>query len=223
MSERDLLTAAAFFALIGVLLFRNLPGALMFVRPGWIRQAAKGGPDAVGPEARGPAMTVMLDDLLDAGFQPLGLLEERRPLSRAIVELVFIHEEVGCFAGVRPIRNEAWLTLSTPFRDGALVTTSDFRLPSVDEDDYLAGGLPGSGPHELLNAHRRRVQRFVDAGREVDDRLSLEAREEVGRRFYTEGPGRREIRRKEIKAMAFSSIALIWTGSFIVGLIRNLG
>lgn len=220
MSQRDLLFALAFFALIGFLLFRNLPGALAFVRPAWIRTRVKGGPDGV--VGRGPAMRQMLTELEAEGFEPLGVIAEERPLARSREELVLVHREGRCFAGVRSVFDEAWLTLLTPFQDGAVVTTADYRMPSIDEPDHLAGGLPGNGPYELLNAHRRRVQRFVDGGHPPDERLSLESRAEAGRAFFATGPGRREVRRREVKAFVFATVALIWAGTFLVNMVRSL-
>ncbi len=211
----------AFFGLIGFLLWRNLPGALAFVRPGWIRAKIAGGPDAVS--ARGPAMRQMLGDLEELGFQPLGLIAEGRPLAATRHELVLAHPEARCFAGVRPVKNEAWLSFVTPFSDGATVITTDYHWPSIDEGDYLAGGLPGSSPLDVLNAHRRRVQRFVDAGHPLDDRFTLEARAEAGRAFYATGPGRRDTRRREIRGMVFSSVALIWVAMTVFEVLRNLG
>ncbi|HWV37523.1 MAG TPA: hypothetical protein VN033_03495 [Vulgatibacter sp.] len=209
-----------FFALIAFLLYRNLPGALAFAWPGWVRLRAAGGPDDV--VARGPAMRDMLGQLEALGFERKGVVIERRPLARAARDLVLASPDARCFATVRQVRNEAWLSLVTHFSDGAAVITADFHWPSVDEADYLAGGLPGNGPAELVNAHRRRVQRFVDEGRPLDARFDLEALEEAGSRFYAKGPGKRELRRKEIRGVIFAGGALIFMGSFLVQLARRL-
>lgn len=209
-----------FFALIAFLLYRNLPGALAFVRPSWVRLRAAGGPDDV--IARGPAMREMLGQLEALGFEPKGIVVETRPLTRPVREFVLASPEARCFATVRQVRNEAWLSLVTHFADGAAVFTADFHWPSVDEADYLAGGLPGNGPAELLNAHRRRVQRFVDAGRPLDASYDLAALERAGGRFFAEGPGKRELRRKEIRGLIFAGGALIFMGSFLMQLARRL-
>lgn len=220
MSELDLYRVAGFFALIGFLLWRNLPGALAFVRPSWVRLKIAGGPDDV--VARGPAMRDMLGQLDELGFSPLGLLTSMRPLARSTRELVLASPQERCFATVRPVRNEAWLSYVTHFDDGAAVITADFHWPSVDEADYLAGGLPGSGPAEVLAAHRRRVQRFVDAGRPLGASFELEALERAGGRFFAKGPGRRELRRKELRGLIFATGALIFMGSFVMQLVRAL-
>src|SRR5690606_3225665 len=93
--------------------------------------------------------------------------------------------------------------------DGATVITADYHWPSVEEPDYLAGGLPGASPQEILNTHKRRVQRFLDEGRTLDERYTLEARAEACEAFYGRGPGRREVRRREIKGLMFTAAAVI--------------
>jgi len=220
MSRQDLYMSVAFFALIAYLLFRNLPGALIFLRPGWIRTRIAGGADQVVGTT--PAMRQMLGELEDDGFEPLGVITEKRPLRQGVEEQVLVHLEGGCYAGVRQVGNEAWLSLISPFSDGAMVITTDYRFPSVDADDYLAGGLPGNGPLELLNAHRRRVQRFIEAGHPLDDRFTLEARAQAGEAFYAKGPGRREIRRSEIRSTVIATLAVVWAVMYARGLIQNV-
>jgi hypothetical protein len=89
----------------------------------------------------------------------------------------------------------------------------------VEERGYLAGGLPGASPLELLNTHRRRVQRLVEEGHPPDERLTLAARQEAGLAFYARGPGRREVRRRELKGLLFTAIALTWIGMVVRGLV----
>ncbi|AKU91494.1 hypothetical protein [Vulgatibacter incomptus] len=221
MSQQDLWRSLGFLALIAYLLWRNLPGALAFVRPSWIRWRIVGGQEQVAPG--GPAMREMLAELGDLGFEPLGVLAESRPLARQRRELVLALPEARCFATVRAVGNEAWLSLVTDYTDGAAVITTDFHCPSIDEADYLAGGLPASSPAEVLNAHKRRIERLVEAGHPLDDRFTLDARVQAGHGFYAKGPGRREVRRKEIRGLVFATIALIWVGMFVAGIARNLG
>ena len=85
----DLIKVIVFFALIGFLFWRNLPGALIFVRPGLIRCRMAGGVDAMAPISRGPAMREMIDEIEELGFAPLGVLTEQRPLARTRRELVY--------------------------------------------------------------------------------------------------------------------------------------
>lgn len=217
----DLLKVVLFFGLLGYLFWRNLPGALSFVRPGSIRCRIGGGPDAVGLAATGPAMREMIREIEELDFEPLGLLVEKRPLRRGRRELIYANPDTHSFAVVAPVGNEAWLHYVTPFVDGATVITADYRWPSVEEPDYLAGGLPGGGPLEILNTHKRRVQRFVDEGRVVDERYTLEARAEGCDAFYARGPGRREVRRREIKGLMFTTAALVVVALTVFDAVRR--
>lgn len=205
-----LLEIVLVFALLGYLFWRNLPGALLFLRPGWIRCQVAGGPEAVAlAAARTQAMREMIQELEELGFEPLGELVEKRPLRRSRREAVLAAPGARSFALVEPVGNEAWLHYLTAFDDGAVVITADYRWPSVEEPGYLAGGLPGAGPTEVFNTHRRRVQRLADEGRSVDERYTLTARAEACEAFYARGPGRREVRRREIKGLMFTTAALL--------------
>mgnify|MGYP001389226391 CR=1 FL=1 len=208
MSSRDVLEIVLIFGLLGFLFWRNLPGAVAFVRPGAIRYRVEGGP-AAAHATRSPATREMIAALEDLGFTPLGTAVEKRPLRPGRHEIVLANPEERAFAVVAPVGSEAWLHYFTAFEDGGAVITADYHWPSVEEPGYLAGGLPGAGPQEILNTHRRRVQRLVEEGRAVDDRYTLEARAETAEAFYARGPGRREVRRREIKGMMFTTAALI--------------
>lgn len=203
------LQLVVFFGLVGFLFWRNLPGALLFVRPGWIRCRVAGGVEAMGQLAGGPAMREMIDAVEDLGFAPVGVLEERRPLARTRRELVYANPEARAYAVIAPVGNEAWLQFVTPFSGDATVITADFHWPSVEEPGYLAGGLPGASPVEILNTHKRRVQRLVDEGRALDGRYTLEARAESCTAYYGRGPGRREVRRREVKGLMFTTALVV--------------
>jgi hypothetical protein len=210
------LRLALFFGLIAFLVARNLPGALVFLRPAFIRCRVEGGPEAAPRVARGMAMREMGNDLEEQGYAPVGVLSERRPLARARRELVVASPEGEGFAVVAPVGNEAWLHFVTTFEDGSTVITADYRWPSVERKDYLAGGLPGGSVLEVLNTHRRRVRRFVEEGRRPDERRTLEARREACNAYHARGPGRREVRRREVKAMMFTTVAVLWAGMVLV-------
>ncbi len=201
--------------LVAFLLVRNLPGALIFVRPAWIRARREAGPEAVTPHGHGVAVAEMLDAVEDLGFAPLGVLREKRPLGPAQKEFSYGNEAEHAFAAVLPVRDEAWLFFFSAFEGGRAVVTADFRWPATERDDYLAGGLPAATPTEVWNAHRRRVARMVETGARPITGLSLERREEVAREFYRTGPGRREARRRETRAFMFSVFALALLGSAI--------
>lgn len=201
--------------LVGFLLVRNLPGALIFVRPGWIRVRREGGAEAVSPHGHGVAVAEMLDAVEDLGFAPLGVLRETRPLGRLRREYAFSHEAEHSFAGVMPVGAEAWLFFFSAFEGGQVVITADFRWPATESADYLAGGLPAAKPVEVWNTHRRRVARMVESGARPVAGLTLERREEAARAFYGTGPGGRETRRREARSFLFSLFAVALLASAV--------
>lgn len=207
--------------LVGFLLVRNLPGALLFVRPAWIRFRREGGAEAVSPHGGGVALAGMLDAIEDLGFTPLGVLRETRPLARSRREFSMAHEAEHSFAAVMPIGDEAWLYYFSAFEGGSVVITADFRWPSMESADYLAGGLPEASPAEVWNTHRRRIARMVESGARPVTGLTLERREEVARAFYRTGPGRRETRRREARSFMFSVFAVALLISALNALLRD--
>lgn len=207
--------------LVGFLLVRNLPGALAFLRPAWIRTRPVGGPDAVSPHGHGMAVAEMIDSLEDLDFAPQGAMVEERPLARSQKELVLAREEDHAYAGVIPVRDEAGLRFFTVFEGGRVVITTDYRVPAVEEADYMFGGLPGASAAEVWNTHKRRVARMVEAGARPVSGLSLEGRVAAARAFYATGPGRREVRRREARAFMFSLFSVALLVSAVAGFFRN--
>ncbi|HEY0839668.1 MAG TPA: hypothetical protein VGD74_05735, partial [Vulgatibacter sp.] len=59
-------------------------------------------------------------------------------------------------------------------------------------------------------------------GRPAGTSYDLEAFVRAGSRFFAKGPGRRELRRKEIRGLIFATGALVFMGSFVVQLVRAL-
>lgn len=209
-------------ALLCFLLYRNLPGALLFVRPALTRVRVLGGPAEVVPTGHGSAIAQMLQDVAELGFEPLGVKWEQKPLGMKQKEFVFGSAAEHSYAGVMPVTNEAWLYFFTPFEGGATVITADFKWPAADERDYLAGGLPAATPTEVLNAHRRRVQRLIAGGHKPIEPLTLAAREASCVAFYASGPGKRETRRRELVRLVFTGAALVYLGFLAQAVIEKL-
>lgn len=212
MTQSDWLYVGASFALVLFLLWRNLPGALLFVAPKLVRVRTEGTPESVEGSAHGSAIRQMLEDVEALGFAPLGIKWERKPLGRGQKEFVFASEEERAWAGVMPVGNEAWLYFFTPLALGGAVITADFKWPSAEDPDYLAGGLPAATPTEVLAAHRRRIRSLQEKGLAVAERFDLPAREQAARAFYAGGPGAREARRRELPHLLFAGTGLAWLG-----------
>jgi hypothetical protein len=214
VSGSDVFKIAVFLGLVGFVLARNLPGARLFLRPGFTRWHRRTGPETDPVARHGVAVRDMLGELDGLGFEVLGTGAEHRPLAPAREEIVLGSRAEHSYAIVRPVQDEAFLHFLAPFEDGSVVITADHLWPAADEDRYLAGGLPGSTPAQLLNAHRRRVARFLELGR-PPSALSLEARGRLLEAFYATGPGRTETRRREVKNALLAAVALGFVGMLL--------
>ncbi len=212
MTRSDWLYVGASFAMVLFLLWRNLPGALLFLAPKLVRVRTEGTPASVEGAGHGTAIRQMLEEVEALGFAPLGLKWEQKPLGRRQKEFVFASTQERAWAGVMPVGNEAWLYFFTPLALGGAVITADFRWPSSDEPDYLAGGLPAATPTEVLAAHRRRIKGVEEQGLGLAERFDLAARELAARAFYAGGPGAREARRRELPHLLFAGTGLAWLG-----------
>lgn len=220
MSGADAFKIAVFLGLVAFVLVRNLPGALLFVRPGFTRWVRRGAPGHNPVASHGVAVRDMLAELEELGFEVLGEGVEHRPLRAGRAEIVLASPQEHSYAIVRPVADEALLHYLAPFEDGSTVITADHAWQAADEPTYLAGGLPGSTPAQLLNAHRRRVARFLETGR-APSPLDLEARGRLLERFYATGPGRMETRRREAKNAVLAAVALGFVGMLLKRLLER--
>jgi hypothetical protein len=171
-----------------LILWRNLPGALMFLRPGLVR--VRRAPEDALDE---PLFAEMEGELAPLGFRRLGAHLEKAPLRRPVLSYDFVNEAEHTFGSAFRDGGVMRLYLLTPFSGGGFVLTADHRRTGVERGDYLAGGLPGAGPDALLAAHRRRVERLVREGRQPLADLSMDAREQAAVRWHR-GAGARELR-----------------------------
>ncbi len=223
MTQSEWLYLTASAALIAFLLYRNLPGAILFLAPKLTRIRVEGGPGEVTAAGHGSAIATMLEDVKALGFSPLGVKWEKKPLGMTQKELVLASEAEHAFAGVMPVTNEAWLYFFTPLEGGGAVITADFKWPAADDADYLAGGLPMGTPTEVLNAHRRRVKSLEAKGLRPAAGFTLADRERSARAFYESGPGRRETRRRELARVVFAGAAVLWIGFLVRAVLHKYG
>ncbi len=202
------------------LLWRNLAGALLFFWPAWVKVRRE---EESWPEVDNTLFEQMAKELAPLGFTRLGIHVERSPLRQGTVVYDFGHAGESTWASASMRGDDAELYLLTAFDEGGLVLTADHRRGSVaKEGHYLAGGLPGVEPEQLLAAHRRRVDRMRQAGKKPTSDLSLDAR--VKRQEeWIHGPGKREVRLKSFNAFLFSVMATAILGGVVVSIIRLLG
>ncbi len=203
--------AAAWF------LFRSLPAALLFVSPGLLRSRETDDDGSLDP-AREPAMERVARALAELGFEKIGAIEVRPPLSAPSADLVWASTGKRAFADVAARGGRISVTFFSPFPGGRAVLTSDFRRPSVAHEGYLAGGLAGIDVAELWAVHQRRVEHFRPPAAPWTDFTAagrVRAEEAV-----LLGPGRRDLRRRSAGAAIVALLALAVLAVSVLQLVR---
>ncbi|MGI5864872.1 MAG: hypothetical protein ACOX6T_22870 [Myxococcales bacterium] len=203
--------------LLGFVLWRNLPGALLCLKPGLTR-ARKGSEDDKGVDDS--LFEQMSAELAPLGFQRLGVHYEKAPLRRALLSYDFVHPAEQAFGSAFRYGKHVRFYLLTPFRKGGFVLTADHKRYGSERDGYLVGGVPGATPEQLLAAHRRRVARLKEQGFELEGELSLDARVEAASRWFA-GAGVREIRLRHMNAFLIFGIGLVLVAAILVGVARS--
>src|SRR5581483_102222 len=136
------LTLLVALALALWLVGHNLPAALLFVFPQWMRSRETDDDGSPDPAVE-PAMERIDAELRELGFARLGAIEVCPPLSRCLPELVYGAPSLSTFADIDARGGAIRLTLVTPFEGGEAVLTSNFRRRGRHSRDLLMGGLPG--------------------------------------------------------------------------------
>jgi len=201
--------------LAAVVFVRNLPGLLLFLRPGWLRVIPE-------PDGSRRVDAQLFDDieaeLAPLGFKRIGTHLESPPLGRGVLNYDLVNDEVPAFASAFRRRGTVDLYFLTPFEDGAFVLTADHKRHAVDRADALSGGLPGANPEQVLAAHRRRVEGLTEAGRHPAPGRDLAARGSAAQGWF-EGAGSREIRLRHFNDLLLailSFVILVAVGAFFL-------
>jgi len=198
----ETLRIALVFALLGLVLLRNLRGFVRFLFPGAVRYRILGRDG----EVMDPAVRLMGRELAELGFVPVGRVAQRRPLSSDVEQSIYANEAKGDWAVVFPRGRDAWLYFLTEPRPGTFVLTADHSFPSSQRGAFRTGGLPNAAPRDVYAAHRRVVETEDGA----PSARSLEAFVDLGRRFFARGPGAGAVRRRSMREFLFASAALLW-------------
>jgi hypothetical protein len=191
-------------ALAAVMLVRYAPRALLFLHPGLTRVEGE-----AGAPAPSPARMRAAAEWEALGFARLGRKRERSPLGGSTHDACSYARGDGVFADLfdGPDRQVA-AQLLTLFADGAAVVTASYPRQGTARGDLLVGGLPGAGPEELLEVHRRGVERLREAHGEPVRGESLALRLELAHRWYR-GPGAAEVRRLALSSFLSATLALL--------------
>lgn len=191
-------------ALAAVMLVRYAPRALLFLSPALTRVDGEAGAPPPSPaRQRAGAEWEAL------GFERLGRKRERSPLGGPVHEACSYAGPGGVFADLfdGPDRRVVAQLLSL-FPDGAAVVTAGYPRQGTAGERLLVGGLPGAGPAELLEVHRRGVERLRPAHGAPVAGADLALRLELARRWYR-GPGAGEVRRLALSSFLSAALALL--------------
>ena len=195
-----------------IFLFRYLPGALLCLWPGFMRIREEEDDHASLPRPLQPVAA----ELGRMGFRKLGVRVEGAPMRIGARTYMFGLDGESTFAGVR-WDEVPMLTLETPFADGSFVVTSDFRRPGVERKGrYLAGGIPGATPQQLLTVHRRRVEELRSTGKSPGTETTLRG-SVMARRKLFRGVGANEIRAANSTRLMLALVALMVVISVLFG------
>jgi len=200
-------------ALATWLFFKNLPGALLCIWPGWMRARETDDDGSLSPETE-PAMERVDRDLRELGFTKVGAIQVSPPFSQGWAELCYAAKDLLTFADIDARGGALHVTLFTPFQSGQAVVTSDFPRPGRETPRLLIGGLPRSDLPGLWAAHRRRVSRLSQGTTPWQD-FTISGRVEADESFYA-GAGKSELR-----ARSWSSLAVA-AAAFLLGLLSAL-
>jgi hypothetical protein len=181
--------------LAGWMLKRNLWRALLCFVP----TALELEPDAPADQMNLPEHLARRHaELLALGFTPLGTHLEHAPLGATTLHYDYGHPGELTFATLLDTVYGPRLSLLSRTGQG-FVLTADFRRPSKEKKDYLAGSLESVSPERLFKAHLRRLETLGKAQGEC----TLEGRVAAGR-AWLHGPGSSETRQQNL-------LGLLWT------------
>lgn len=120
--------------------------------------------------------------LLDLGFEPLGVLRESIPGHRAGKEYAFVHPELQCRASIFTLCGGANVALKSDTPDGRLVKTTNTGMEDQETADFIVRRRPTHSMQELLEVHQEARSKWVHDGaalvlpRTVDEEAEFERR-----------------------------------------------
>jgi hypothetical protein len=119
--------------------------------------------------------------LLDLGFEPLGVFRESIPGYRAGKEYAFVHPDLQCRAAIFTLCGGANVALKSDTRDGRLVKTTNTGAEENQETaDFIVRRRPTHSMQELLEVHQEARSAWVKDGaalvlpRTIDEEAEFE-------------------------------------------------
>jgi hypothetical protein len=197
--------------------FRYARRALLFAFPSvriW------GEPGAGPRSARRLRVGARLEEL---GFTPLGIQHQRGAMGAFALEAdAYAAEERRTFADVVEGRrgDAPGVLFFTPFEGGAAVLTAGFPRRAIATERVQAGGIPDAPLEAVLAAHEVAVERFAARHGPPAVVADLEARLAAAR-TWSQGEGRREMRRAHAPGFAIMLFGLVLFASAVNILMRG--
>jgi hypothetical protein len=123
--------------------------------------------------------------LIDLGFEPLGVFQESLPGASADKEYVLVHRRRNCRASIYALGGgPPRVCLKSDTADGRLVATFNYGDEELEQDtvDYIDWRHPTHSMEELLDEHEDARFSWVDAGaalvapRTIEEAAALETR-----------------------------------------------
>ncbi|MBI3184537.1 MAG: hypothetical protein HYZ28_20570 [Myxococcales bacterium] len=196
-----LVTLLALF-LAGVVLYLNLWRAVLCLWPPSIRIEAEVPADKMQVPAE---LSALEKEVLSLGFRPVGSRFEKPRFTRETISYDYACDKDGAFATLYLSRDGSpRLYFLTRTDQGAFVISANYRRPAREVPGrYFSAGLEDVSPERVYKAHLRRTASF---GAPIG-RLDQEGRLEAARHWFS-GPGRVEVRQKNLHGLLWSLASL---------------
>jgi hypothetical protein len=192
---RDIIFVLITFVLFALWGLPNLRVVLILLFSHTVESHFEEDEDGIVPEDYPEETQKLIGSLRELGFVPLGIKSEKRPLQSG-KELAFASAEDQCFAAVFRYESEApHFYFYTPFRDGAVVLTADHGMEAVRTETFLHWGVPNKLPVEVLQQHRKQVERMSKNGHEPYRVYSRKSRLQATEGYY-DNPGASKLQKK---------------------------
>ncbi len=160
----DLIGQILMVAGLALTLWICLPNLLRFAGCIRFRNGVYGGPAELEPEGKGELYASLYQQLIDLGFEPLGVYWEKVIWHHRSQEFAFVLRKENCQGIIfRLAGGDPRVVLKTVFSNGAIVKTCNYTRPREDSADYFVQGIPTLTLDGLLAEHRRSVAAFTAA------------------------------------------------------------
>ncbi len=112
-----------------------------------------------------PGIAAVVSKLESAGFAPLGMMVEKFPLWAAVTrEIIMVSPGSQAIASLGFRRQRPSYFFYTPFAGGEVVITACNSFRDLKKAGFVTEVIPSGDVAEMLAAHSKRVEEFVQQG-----------------------------------------------------------